>query len=120
GSSQSDIFPNIIGVGVVTNGGSDDAIIFKFDNNGVSIWGTLVGGVNNDVAWGLDVKTNSDIYLCVESSSPSLPQAANSLQGNFDGFALRLSSTGILSFSRFIGGNFDDYAKDIAIDGNDN
>jgi hypothetical protein len=85
------------------------------------IYGTFLGGSNNDEVNFLTLDSSGDVYMTGITSSPDFP-TVNAVQPTYggdpeDAFVAELNSTGSsLIFSTFLGGNGDDFPGGIALD----
>lgn len=126
GQTRSDPFPVSTGgtIQPAFAGGEFDAYVGKFDQDGVPIWMTYYGGSLRDVAQGIDLNSNGDIYIVGTTSSDDFPlePAGNTvLNGSADAFFLRLNNAGDSKlFARYFGGDNNDEGRSVAIDGNEN
>ncbi|MBK5114466.1 MAG: SBBP repeat-containing protein [Candidatus Heimdallarchaeota archaeon] len=97
-----------------------DAFVAKFASNGELLWCTFLGGSETDEANGI-VVSDEVCYVTGSTASSNFPlkNAYNSTFGGGerygDAFVSKLSATGELLWSTFIGGSEDDYGDDIAI-----
>lgn len=91
---------NLIG----PRGGPSDVKVVKLSQTGQVLWTTILGGTGGDVATGIAVAPNGQIFLAIESSSPNFPLAVSnsgkvivaslSATGNNLAFATRLAGAG--------------------------
>ncbi|HKY53501.1 MAG TPA: SBBP repeat-containing protein [Anaerolineales bacterium] len=84
--------------------GSADAFVLKLSNNGILQWNTFAGGSGFDLAYGIDMDTNGNIYI----SGPSTNVWGNPLISGTafpqKVFAAKLDNNGILRWNTFITG----------------
>ena len=118
---------NLIQTGGVfqpVSGGQSDAYVAYFNANGTLSWYTYLGGSQKDEARDLAVDLNNNITVFGDTRSANFPVSANAYQTTFssasDFFITRLSSTGGLVWSTFIGGNFWEHSRGIDSDQNGN
>ena len=101
---------------------SPDAFAAKLDGDGELLWNTFLGGNNGDEGWGIVVDATGSVYV-TGIGQPNWGDAPNPVRahtaGN-DAFAAKLSSSGVLQWYTFLGGNAFDYGRGIAIDGSSN
>jgi hypothetical protein len=102
-----------------TFGGANDAFVAKLSPTGTLIYSTYVGGTGNDVAFGIGVDLTGAAYITgyTDGGFPTL----NALQNNYggglaDAFVTKLSPTGTLVYSTFLGGTGNDLGGAIAVD----
>ena len=101
-------------------GGGRDAFIAKLNSAGTGlIFSTYLGGSGLDSANAVTVDTQGNIYVAGETTSPGFPVVnyyQRLLGGGTDSFVAKLSGTGALIYSTFLGGTNDDRATAIAVD----
>jgi len=105
--------------------GLRDIIFTKLDQNGSSIiYSTLIGGNREDIAFGIDIDRNNNIYIVgsTEEGLVFFPTTENAYDithnGNSDIFVLKFRSNYTLEFSTYIGGSGFDSGNDIVVDDN--
>ena len=119
GSTTSVDFP-VMGAPSPANGGGTDAFIAKIDPTGRTLlFSTYLGGSGTDQANGIAVDPQGNAYVTGSTNSPNFPtktplQAANA--GGLDAFAVKLTSSGSLVYSTYLGGSRNDSAAGIAVD----
>jgi fibronectin type 3 domain-containing protein len=101
-------------------GGSQDAFVFKLSPLGARFYSTFLGGNGNEDGTGIAVDSSGNAYITGETSSSNFP-TANSIQGakqeGYDDFVTKLSVSGTaLVYSTHLGGNGDDFGRDIIVD----
>lgn len=100
--------------------GTYDAIIIKFDNAGVLKWATYFGGSSIDIAYGITVDSNKNIFVCGYTSSanfPTLSAFQGTSGGGQDAFLFCLNTTtGFPTWSTYYGGTGVDQATAITTD----
>ena len=104
-------------------GGAFDAFITKLNATGSTlVYSTYFGGNKDDLGYGIAVDSFGNAYVTGQTSSTDFP-TANALQpaygaGTQDAFIAKLDATGsVLTYSTYLGGNSDDAAQGIAVDG---
>lgn len=109
------------------NGGGNDGYAEKYDQNGVRLWSTYVGGTGTDQIKSIATHTNGDIYFVGQSNStlPTVTKsgATTSLSplGAQDGFILQTGSTSaVKKWLTYIGGNRKDEPHRCKFDVNGN
>ncbi|MCU0432793.1 MAG: SBBP repeat-containing protein [Bacteroidia bacterium] len=127
GNTESSNFPLQVLAGAFnqTAMGASDAFLLKFDNNGVRLWATHVGGGWDDVAFGIDVDVNNNVLLTGQTASANLP-LVNAGGGSFyqstigginDIFIMRFDPAGVQTWGTFAGSVADDWGNFIITDG---
>ncbi len=104
--------------------GSSDVFITKFSSDGQDIlFSTFLGGNATDIAASIAIDSSGNILITGETRSINFP-TLNPLQAEKDGyidiFLTKISSTGALIFSTFLGGSGDETGRDISFDSYDN
>ncbi|MCX6623547.1 MAG: SBBP repeat-containing protein, partial [Acidobacteria bacterium] len=106
------------------SGGGVDAFVDKLSADGRTVlYCTYLGGSGDDRAFAIAVDSAGNAYVTGWSTSPDFPtttalQARNS--GGKDAFFSKLSSTGALSYSTYIGGSGQDTGRAIRVDASGN
>ena len=102
-----------------------DAFVTRLNSSGNAlVYSTYLGGSGAD--WGtciaMDTSGNAHITGHTNSSGfPTTPDAYDtSYNGAYDAFVTKLSSTGSLVYSTYLGENDLDYGRDIVVDGSSN
>jgi len=102
----------------------NDAFVLKIDpNSKTPLFSTYLGGSNADSGDGIALDNNGNIFVAGETRSTNFPLLKGissnlALKGNTDAFLTKLNSSGDkLIFSTFLGGDGDDTANDVAVDG---
>lgn len=108
-----------------------DGFVTKLDATGKVSYSTYLGGPADDAVMGIAVDSAGEAYVAGFTSSSNLPGVAAGLQKTFkgpatvtgsrgfvwgDGFAAKLTSTGSLAWTTYLGGSNDDAAMAIALD----
>ena len=112
--------------GIATNGvhqetlaGKEDAFVAKFDTStGALDWGTYFGGNENDISNAITVDNFGKLYITGRTLSntaiATLGTHQNTLEGNSDAFVAKFNtSTGVLNWSTYFGGENDEMGLDI-------
>lgn len=131
GGSDSSNFPVQNGYDTTYNG-VHDVVVAKFTPAGALVWSTFIGGPNYDRAYALEVDNNGDVYIAGRAGA-GFPTTAGVVQQGFngdtspnpaygpqDGFVTKLSTTGQLIWSTYLGGDDLSFIRDIAIDSSGN
>jgi 6-phosphogluconolactonase (cycloisomerase 2 family) len=115
----------------LTNSGSTDAFIVKYDSSGTPVWVRKLGGTaNNDIAWSVSVDSSGNIVVAGQyTSSPFNIYGANGStvsftltnSGVYDGFVVKYDSSGTPLWVRKIGGTANnDVAWSVSTDSSGN
>jgi len=124
GSTGSSNFPIRNAMNAMLKGGSD-AFVTKFNAAGTAlIFSTYLGGNGGDSGAGIAIDGVDNVYVAGQTTSTDLA-TANALQtqrggGTFDtdAFVARLNAAGTaLTYATYLGGNREDVALGIAVDG---
>lgn len=103
-----------------TYGGSVDAFIARFGNNGSLLWSTYYGGNGPDEATGLTTDLDGNVIAVGFTSSGNLAMSQGALQpligGGYDAFVIKLFTNGVRDWSTYYGGSGDDDASAIKMD----
>jgi hypothetical protein len=125
GSTSSGDFPTTVGVqqpGYAANG---DGFVFKINPAGTALlYSTYLGGARADSLTGIALDSMGAAWVSGSSASPDFP-TMNAHQGTYgggsdDAVVAKLSSTGTLLVSTFLGGSGADLGTAIAVDSNNN
>jgi hypothetical protein len=83
-------------------------------------YSTFLGGLSNDQGFGIAVDAAGNAYVTGTTISSNFPVSSSPLQPTraivTDAFVAKLSPTGTLLYSTFLGGNGDDAGNAIAVD----
>jgi len=100
--------------------GNFDNSVAKFDNSGVLLWNTFLGGTGDDISSKVKTDDNGFVYVSGYSET-SWGNPINPYQQDTDGLIAKLNPDGALLWNTFIGGEAGlDYVFDMEIgtDGN--
>lgn len=111
-----------------TYGGGTDAFVTAINPTGTAyVYSTFLGGGSLDVGDGIAVDSTGEAYVTglTTSTTPTpFPTTSGALQttygGGTDAFATKLSSTGTIAYSTYLGGSGFDAGASIAVDANKN
>ena len=102
--------------------GNYDAFVSKLSSSGSHLWSTYLGGSDDD--FGKDIATDAggNIFVTGDTRSSGWISGGwdTSLSGSKDGFVQKLSSDGDPVWSTYLGGNNNELANGIAVDGSGN
>jgi gliding motility-associated-like protein len=99
-----------------------DAFVAKFDVSGSRIWSTYYGGTGDEWAIGISGDATGNLYISLESSTPSGPAIASpgayqiSSGGGMDAVLAKFNSAGVRQWGTFYGGTGFDNALGCATD----
>lgn len=96
----------------LTNNGSNDGLVVKFDKDGNIVWQTLIGGVGDDYIHAIKEMSNGNLIVVGRFAS-SIDEHTNN--GGLDGFIGMVDSTGKLIDSNLYGGDQDEAFYDLEI-----
>jgi hypothetical protein len=123
GWASSTAFPVVAPV-QSTLAGSRDAFVAKLSPAGNSlIYSTFLGGSNTDSGTGIAVDASGNAYVTGFTSSSNFPTLSGyqtSNAGAENAFVAKLSSSGSLIYSTYLGGSGSDAAAAIAVDSGGN
>ncbi len=123
GATVSTDFPVTTGTAQTTYaGGAEDAFAMRFDASGVRIYGTYLGGSLDDSGNAVAVDSSGNAYITGSTTSTNFKVSGNAYQAKLAGatnaFVTKLSPTGTLVYSTYLGGSGNDAALGIAVDSN--
>jgi hypothetical protein len=110
------------GTTVLTNAGSSNIFIAKYDGNGNVIWATHYGGSSNDYAVSITANSSGKVYITGYFNSPTLSFGSTILNNvsNHDIFVVKFDANGNVLWAKSNGGSGGDYGQSIAADGSGN
>ncbi|KAF0192362.1 MAG: hypothetical protein FD165_987 [Gammaproteobacteria bacterium] len=130
GDTTSSNFPlasprdGVCGSGSGCDGGLSDAFVAKLNTAGNAlVFSTYHGGSSADSGAAIAVDGTGNAYVGGETASGGFPTASpfqGAIGGAKDGFVSKFSSTGVLTYSTFLGGAGDDSVTGVAVDGSGN
>ena len=120
GTTWSTDFPTVDAI-QPTNHGNANAFVAKFNADGTAlIYSTYLGGNFNDLGQAIAVDSAENAYVAGGAASSDFP-TLNAIQavkrGYADAFVTKLGPDGALIYSTYLGGDVDDGANGIAVDG---
>ena len=102
------------------NAGGDDAFVTKFRWDGELLYSTYLGGNVTDQGFGIAVDTGGNAYVTGRTDSTTSFPTRNAIQGvnagSYDAFVTKLSGSGQLAYSTYLGGNEADEGFGVAVD----
>ena len=111
------------GTTTLTNSGSADMFIVKYDASGNMLWAKSAGGTSNDYAQSIAVDANGNTYVAGYFNSSSITFGSNTLTnaaGDYDMFVVKYDASGNVLWAKSAGGTSDDQANSITVDANGN
>ncbi len=120
GSTSSSDFP-VLNAFQAISGGAEDVFVTKLNKAGNAlVFSTYLGGTGQDQAFAQDVDSSGNIIIAGETNSLTFP-TLNALDSTFNGvddaFVAKLSPSGTLSFSTYLGGTTgNDDVADMVVD----
>ncbi len=119
GSTASTNFPLVLSNRSAI-GGSTTAFALKLNANGNTLlYSGYLGGTTYDVGTAIAVDANSNAYVAGDTQSSNFPKQNPTqpfIGGATDAFVTKLSSSGAILFSTFLGGSGNEHAGGIAVD----
>ena len=124
GETRSTDFPVTNAIQTTYGGGTYNAFALKLDHTGTNvIYATYLGGNVNDWANGVGSDTNGNAYIVGTTFSANFPitnALLSVINGNgstsvSDGFLTKLSPSGQLLYSTYLGGSQSDIANGVAV-----
>jgi len=122
GYTKSDRFPVTPNAVQGKRAGDSDAFASKLSPDGGSLlYSTFLGGNNDDIARGIALDSQGNIYVTGLTNSFNFPTSQGAFQrfffgGTYDAFLTKYDAQGRGVFSTYIGGEGEDLANSIAVD----
>ena len=104
---------------IILYSSSWDSFVAKLNSSGALQWNAFLGGTGIDTGNGIVVDSSSNVYV-TGFSSATWGNPVRLYSGNFDAFAAKLNSGGVLLWNTFLGENGDDTGWGIALDSSSN
>jgi hypothetical protein len=123
GDTSSSDFPVTVGAFQETYANNGDVFVTKLNRSGSRVaYSTYLGGSVGELAEGIAVDENGNAYIGGGTSSPDFPTTSGAFQRALNGvrdiFVTKLNRRGSgIVYSTYLGGDDDDHAFDIAVDG---
>ncbi len=123
--TSSTNFPTSIGAYQTSNqGGTQDAVAAKFNTTGAMVWSTYFGTSGEDIASGCKIDRKNRMYFTGHTTSNAFPVTSGAFQTSFggvqDAILVKLSASGTIVWSSFLGGNGIEDGNRVSLDTNDN
>lgn len=94
--------------------GQADMFIIKLSNSGIRLWGSYLGGAEEDIAWACTTDPVGNLFIVGQTKSASNIGTLGAHQhlpgGNTDAVVARFSSNGQLMWASYLGGAAQDMA----------
>jgi len=123
GETRSSDFPTQNAFDSTPDGGYRDAFVSKFSTNGSLLWSTYLGGNVTDSGFSIAVSDDGSCYVAGFTGSSDFPtqNAYDSTYNGWftDGFVAKLSASGSLLWSTYLGGASWDEASGITVASDD-
>jgi len=105
-----------------THNGAFDAYALKLSPAGVHKWSSYVGGAAEERGYTVTLDGYEDLYLSGDTLSSGWTSGGwdTSWNGGYDGFLLKLTSSGVHLWSSYSGGPGDDHSWGMSTDGDGN
>lgn len=105
-------------------GGQRNAFVLKLNSAGnAPVYSTYLGGTGYDLGTAIAADTSGNAYIAGDTQSvnfPLLNPAQSTIGGATDAFVTKLTATGALAFSTYLGGSASEHVGGIAIDSSGN
>ncbi|MCL4196362.1 MAG: SBBP repeat-containing protein [Phycisphaerales bacterium] len=98
------------------HGGESDAFALKVDPDGQLLWMIYLGGSGREETSRIAVDSNDNALLTGETTSSNFEGRINSPHGDDEGFIVKVSPLGELSWMTYIGGSEGEESVGIAVD----
>jgi len=118
GWTSSSDFPTSGGFDT-SHGGQNDAFVAKVTASGTLAWSSYLGSSGNDVSDGIAVDGAGNCYVTGFTSSSDFPTPGGfdtTHGGTYDAYVAKVTTSGMLAWSSYLGGAGDDYGYGIAVD----
>ena len=104
--------------------GGEEGVVAKFDQSGIPIWATLIGGSYTDELAGVACDKNNNIIIGGTTESNDLLISIGVFQksaaGNRDMFMARFGSDGQNHWTTYYGGSLNESGGEVGVDGEGN
>jgi hypothetical protein len=126
GTSESSSNIATAGAHQTNIGGGADALLVKFNSNGVRQWATYYGGTGDDEGFGVAVDGSGFVIIAGYTNSTTAIATAGAHQtglggtlGNDDGFIAKFNSSGVRQWGTYYGGAEPDAILSLKVSGTD-
>lgn len=103
----------------LTHNGGWDAIVAKFNPDGVPVWSTYLGGPGTDQGLGIALDSNGDVWVTGDTGSAGWVSGGfdDTHNGGQDGFLAKVAADGMtVPWSTYFGGTVNDYPRAVEVD----
>jgi hypothetical protein len=114
----------------ITNPGSNEAFLVKYNSNGVVQWLTRVASSGSDIAYGVAADSSGNVYITGQGGSGAVLTAFNSNGPSFastiansginDAFLVKYNTSGIVQWVTRLASSGEDAAYGISLDSSGN
>jgi hypothetical protein len=115
-SSATDVF----GTTTLTNAGSEDMYLVKYDASGTVIWAKSAGGTGDDAAFSVNTDVSGNVYVTGHFKSPTIVFGTTTLTNaggsNYDMFIVKYDTGGNVLWAKRAGGTGYDEGVSVTID----
>lgn len=109
-------------------GGLSDGFVAKYDINGLLVWATFYGGLQEDEISSITIDSQDNIYIAgatksinnISTSGSHQPYKYDANSDEYDAFLAKFSSRGVLQWGTYYGGNQRDGVISVSCDLIDN
>ena len=103
--------------------GGNDGFLIKFNNSGTRLWGTYIGGGNEDFAEGVALDASGNIFVCGRTQSTGMATSGaylssfnSSIGYNVSAYIIKFSNAGSLSWATYFGADNSTYPGSMDVD----
>jgi len=99
-----------------------DGFVVKFNTTGEHLWSTYLGGTDTDQAYSIEVDSSENCYITGLTNSADWVSGGEqiTLAGHYDGFVVKLNTSGEHLWSTYLGGTAYDMGYGITVDSTGN
>jgi hypothetical protein len=98
------------------SGGIADCYVAKFNDQGILLWNTFLGGSGFDACRGIAADEQQNVYVTGESGSSWSPHLSGFGGGSSDCFVTKLDNRGNVKWNTFLGGKQYDTGNALVVD----
>jgi hypothetical protein len=124
GSTYSPDFPTTAGAFQRAFAGDNDAFVVKVSPTGSIVYATFLGGKGRDDGRRIAIDRSGAAYIVGSTNSPDFPTTAKAFQprygGDTDAFVVKLSPSGALLYSTYLGGSLPENGFGVAVSSSGN